>query len=178
MQFYDGTRKTVTSKISELKHFGMDIILLFDVDNSETVRFSTGKLNSCDRIFTCGYNSNQKGRCFFSGSIVSGVGLQDKTIGKEVTLFGHGCSTGARGHHGSAVFYEHQYLVGMNVRYARSKGEDYVMPKTGGKEDNTDFGGIVSALDLPSINLGLASWVRMKGKSTADILEHITSCLC
>ena len=192
--FFDKT-KTKVEKYIVQKEFGITIIYAGDVNMAkvERVTFSDENVGSHERVFTCGYNSNQKGRSFFSGSIVSGVGmkhkdLKHKNMKHNLTLFVHGCATGTDGHLGSAVFDETHRLVGMNVKYTKSSGPNYGSLAEG-DEIESDIGGIVYALDLTSIQLGLASaaqkmstaardkklvgMVNMKEKTISEIVQFV-----
>uniref|UniRef100_A0A453KV40 Uncharacterized protein n=1 Tax=Aegilops tauschii subsp. strangulata TaxID=200361 RepID=A0A453KV40_AEGTS len=64
--------KTKVKNYMVQKEFGIAIIYAGDVNMAkvEQVTFSDENVGSHERVFTCGYNSNQKGRSFFSGSIV------------------------------------------------------------------------------------------------------------
>uniref|UniRef100_A0A0E0M1M4 Uncharacterized protein n=1 Tax=Oryza punctata TaxID=4537 RepID=A0A0E0M1M4_ORYPU len=142
VNFFDGTTKVVGQKgIKMRQEFKCGTIYIHNIDmiHGATVTFSEQEIDV--RLILESDNS--------------GVGIRNG----DCNVFVHGCSTGNAGHLGSAVFNESKNLVGMNVSYTGSKGTHYVSSGS-----TLDYGGIVSALNLQSTQLGLALLYQKEGE--------------
>uniref|UniRef100_A0A0E0IK80 Uncharacterized protein n=1 Tax=Oryza nivara TaxID=4536 RepID=A0A0E0IK80_ORYNI len=168
VKFFDGTSKIIDWKRIKVRpEFKCATIYIHNIDmiHGATVTFSDQEIDHSQKVFTVGYNTNQRDRTFISGNLVNGVGIRNK----DAIVFVHGCSTGNSGHLGSAVFNENKNLVGMNVSYTRSRGTHYISSSS---TSTSDYGGIVSALNLQSIQLGLSLLYKKEGETIGEIVRH------
>ncbi|BAF25174.1 uncharacterized protein [Oryza sativa Japonica Group] len=173
VKFFDGTSKIIDWKRIKVRpEFKCATIYIHNIDmiHGATVTFSDQEIDHSQKVFTVGYNTNQRDRTFISGNLVNGVGIRNK----DAIVFVHGCSTGNSGHLGSAVFNENKNLVGMNVSYTRSRGTHYISSSS---TSTSDYGGIVSALNLQSIQLGLSLLYKKEGETIGEIVRHVNAVL-
>lgn len=184
VEFSDGTVQQIDRKKVRCQREASLILIKSDMKHWATVNFSKNEAVEGQRVFTYGYNSTPPTRRYISGNLVCGAGIANN----DNIQFVHGCSTGVKGHLGSAVFNEANQLVGMNFFYTRSKGVDYCVDskkhQQEQKENQQDQkeksspGGLVSAIDLHTIRHTLQLFLpKATGKNLQETLQYLQDVL-